>query len=275
MGKYSKKLARLVVSVAVSLIVLAWLDISSRISAGDGMQPVESGCADSLLIVKEPEGMNGRIIDYTGFRLSFNADCKQPNWVAWELTADEAKANVASRKNTTFMRDPNVEGCATVNDYRGSGFDRGHMCPAADMKWDQRAMNDCFLLTNICPQDNGLNTGAWNALENKCRSWAVRDSAIIIVCGPILTDRLTRHIGDSRVAVPERFFKAVLAPYASPVRAIGFIMPNTRHAPGMQQAAVSIDEIEEATGLDLFSWLPDDIESEVEATCNFPQWNKR
>lgn len=275
MGKYSKKFARLVVSVVVSLIVLAWLDISSRISADDGMQPVDLGCVDSLLIVKEPEGMNGRVIDYMGFRLSFNADFKQPNWVAWELTADEANASVASRKNTTFMRDPEVDGCATVNDYRGSGFDRGHMCPAADMKWDQRAMNDCFLLTNICPQDNGLNTGAWNSLENKCRSWAVRDSAIIIVCGPILTDRLTRHIGDNKVAVPERFFKAVLAPYASPVRAIGFIMPNTRHAPGMQQSAVSIDEIEEATGLDLFSWLPDDIENEVEATCNFTLWNKR
>ena len=101
----------------------------------------------------------------------------------------------------------------------------------------------------------------------------MRDSALIIVCGPILTDKLTRTIGDG-VTVPDRFFKVILAPYANPPRAIGFIMPNGRVSGGMQQAAVSVDVVEAATGYDFFSALPDDIVNQVEAECNFPLWSR-
>ncbi|MDE7376854.1 MAG: DNA/RNA non-specific endonuclease [Muribaculaceae bacterium] len=234
----------------------------------------QSAQASELMRVGMPTSTDSRIIDYEGFTMSFNDGMRQPNWVAWELTRDESQATEYSRGNADFAPDPAVGRSAQLDDYRGSGYDRGHMCPAGDMRWSLQGMKDCFLLTNMSPQKGELNSGAWKSLEEKCREWAVRDSAIIIICGPVLTDRLTRSIG-SGIPVPERYFKVILAPYADPVRGIGFIMPNARVKGGMQAAAVSIDEVEAVTGFDFFAALPDDVEDRVEAECNFPRWSRK
>lgn len=226
---------------------------------------------DSLLEVKTPESTPQQAVDYDGFRLSFNADKHVPNWVAWELTADETQGDV--KRENKFYSDPAVKGCPETYDYSYSGYDRGHMCPAGDMKWSRDAMHHTFSLANICPQAKTLNTGTWMRLEEKCRTWAKADSAIIVICGPVLTDNLREAIGDTRVAVPERFFKVVLAPYATPMRGIGFLMNNGKVDGGMQQTAVSIDDVERATGLDFFAALPDSIEAEVESQCDFPYWS--
>lgn len=210
-------------------------------------------------------------IEYPGMTISFNAKMHEPNWVAWELTADETSGEIAREKS--FYCDESVEGCAETYDYSYSGYDRGHMCPAGDMKWSKESMHASFSLANICPQAKSLNTGAWKRLEEKCRTWAKADGSLIIICGPILTDPIREFIGDTRVAVPKRFFKVILSPNANPVRGIGFIMPNDKVPGGMQAAAVSIDEVERQTGHDFFSALPDDIENEVEQQCDFHYWS--
>ncbi len=234
-----------------------------------------SSVGDSLQIVKSDNSEASRILEYEGFTVNFNPEMHQPNYVVWELTAAESTATDVSRKDYDFEQDFDVESCATLMDYKRSGFSRGHMFPAADAKWDAKAMHDCFLLTNMCPQKSELNTGAWKSLEEKSRKWAQRDGSIIIICGPVLTDRLTRTIGTTPVPVPERFFKVILAPKAKPVRAIGFIMNNGYVEGGMQAAAVSVDEVERTTGFDFFSALPDDIEEKIEAECNFPLWSRK
>lgn len=208
---------------------------------------------------------------YTGFTVSFNPGHKIPNYVAWELTQDEA--NGTEPRKSEFHTDPDVYGCPTLADYRRSGLDRGHMAPAADMKWSAQAMYDSHTLTNICPQDKSINTGRWNTIEKLERKWALRDSALIIIAGPVLSDELTRTIGNG-VSVPERFFKVILAPYANPPRAIGFIVPNTPTPDGVQLLSTSVDDIETITGYDFFSALPDDIEKEVERTSNFNVWQR-
>lgn len=253
--------------VAAAIWAFGDKDKSSRQSAA-------SSSASELMSVGMPASTKSQIIDYEGFTMSFNEDMRQPNWVAWELTRDESQASDFSRKDADFAPDPGVSNCAQLEDYRGSGYDRGHLCPAGDMRWSLQGMKDCFLLTNMSPQKGELNSGAWKNLEEKCREWAVRDSALIIICGPVLSDRLTRTIG-SGVPVPERYFKVILAPYADPVRGIAFIMPNGRVNGGMQAAAVSIDEVEAITGFDFFSALPDDVEDRVEAECNFPRWSRK
>ncbi len=234
-----------------------------------------SSAGDSLQIVKSDNSEASRILEYEGFTVNFNPEMHQPNYVVWELTAAESTATDVSRKDYDFEQDFDVESCATLMDYKRSGFSRGHMFPAADAKWDARAMHDCFLLTNMCPQKSELNTGAWKSLEEKSRKWAQRDGSIIIICGPVLTDRLTHTIGTTPVPVPERFFKVILAPQAKPVRAIGFIMNNGYVEGGMQAAAVSVDEVERTTDFDFFSALPDDIEEKIEAECNFPLWSRK
>ncbi len=273
-----KQKSNLWVAIFLLLFVIAWQAWSDAKDSETAQRTTATALPDDtapLQQVAMPEDCVSQIIQYPGFTVSFNKDYHMPNWVAWELTRQEASANEVTREKGTFMADPDVPGCPDLADYKSSGYDRGHMCPAGDMKWSADAMQACFFLTNMCPQDNALNTGAWNSLETKCRNWAVRDSAIIIICGPVLSDKLPRTIGPNRVPVPERFFKVVLAPFANPVRGIGFIMANGKVPGGMQAAAVSIDEVEEITGFDFFASLPDDIENKIEAECNFPRWSQK
>ncbi|MCH5231486.1 MAG: DNA/RNA non-specific endonuclease [Muribaculaceae bacterium] len=210
---------------------------------------------------------------YTGFTVSFNKENHTPNYVAWELLAQEITDD-AERSNR-FWQDPEIEGCAAHSDYTHSGYDRGHMCPAADQKWSWEAMQDCFVMANMCPQDHSLNAGAWNTLENKERQWALRDSAIMIVAGPVYQPSDTKRIGDIGVRVPSAFFKAFLAPYLEEPRAIAFVYPNMSAPGNMQDYAMSIDDLEELLGFDLFAALPDEIENVVEANYSFKEWNRR
>lgn len=252
------------------LVFIAW-----RVTAGEPRAAASGDFdTDSLLKVTIPADIPSQPVAYPGFELSFNAKAHQPNFVAWELTAEESEAS--GRRESKFAPDDNVDGCATLNDYRGSGFDRGHMIPAADVKWSADAMQASHYLTNITPQEHSLNSGPWASLEGLCRNWARRDSAIIIICGPVLSDRMPRSIGkDNIIPVPERFFKVVLAPYTVPPRGIAFVMNNGYVEGGVQSAAVSIDDVEAITGFDFFASLPDSIENEVERQCQFHVWQRR
>lgn len=261
----------LVVFVAVAIIIfVAW-----RTTAAPDSRPTgHVTAADSLMIVAMPGSTPSQMIDYTGFTVSFNPEAHQPNYVAWELTADETDGQIS--RSDEFAPDPDVKGCPTLADYRRSGFDRGHMIPAADVKWSPEAMRQSHLLTNITPQDHKLNAGPWATLEANCRSWARRDSAIIIISGPVLSDRMPRTIGsDNTIPVPERFFKVILSPYTNPPRGIAFIMPNGAVSGGVQAAATTIDNIEAITGYDFFSALPDEIENEVESQCEYHVWQRK
>ena len=211
--------------------------------------------------------------DYEGFRVSFNKNNGTPNWVAWELLGSETDGPV--KRSNKFREDPDVEGCPTPADYRRSGFDRGHLCPAADQKWSEKAMDDCFILTNIAPQNNSLNTGAWNTLEGKERQWAKRDSAIIIVAGPIYEPADTQRIGTTGVRVPGAFFKMLAAPYAEKPRGIAFVYPNMVSPGNMENYAMSIRELEQITGYDFLYALPDSIEDITESSASFREWNRR
>ncbi|MCM1377348.1 MAG: DNA/RNA non-specific endonuclease [Clostridium sp.] len=228
---------------------------------------------DNLDMVDIPADIPSYPKSYTGFRLSFNPENHTPNWVGWELLATEIDGP-ESRSNK-FWQDESVRGCPTLADYKNSGYDRGHICPAADQKWSRQAMNDCFVLTNMCPQDGALNRGAWQTLEQKERLWAQRDSAIVIVAGPLYDPVDVKTIGESHVRVPSAFFKAICAPYQSNPRAIAFVYPNMSAPGNMQNYVMTIDDLEKLTGFDFFSALPDDIENKIEAVASFKEWNKQ
>ena len=267
--------ARLIASIAIACAIWAiWhYIVDAPAPAAAEAQRTDTPAytlSGSLLDVATPADMPRHMIDYPGFTVCFNPQLHIPNYVAWELTATETTGPV--ERLSTFFVDPDVPGCATPADYKKSGYSRGHMAPAADMKWSADAMRASNNLTNICPQTTAMNSGAWSTLEDNCRTWARRDSALVIITGPVLTDRMPLHIGKNHVAVPERFFKVVLAPYAIPPRGIGFIMPNAKVAGGVQATAMTIDEVEAITGLDFFAALPDEIERDVESQNSYPQW---
>ncbi len=257
---------RIATSASLLTIALLFFIFSGYAKVSKGSMLPEGDYCKVVIPDETPEIM----CFYTGFTVSFNPAWHVPNYVVWELTADETDGEQPRRSR--FAADPNVYGCASLQDYRNSGFDRGHMAPAADMKWSVRAMDDCHFLTNIVPQDRQLNAGRWNSLEQKCRAFARRDSVLVIVAGPVLTDRITRTIGANRVAVPERFFKVLLTPYTNPPKAIGFIMSNRQVSDPLNSLAMSVDQIEEITGFDFFSELPDDIENQLESNFSLRAW---
>lgn len=229
--------------------------------------------ARQYFTVKLPDATPDFRKSYEGFEVSFNEDNRTPNWVAWELLASETRGDEA--RHGKFWQDEDVPGCPTTRDYSNSGYDRGHLCPAADQKWSQQAMIDCFSLANIAPQDHDLNTGAWKTLENKERQWAQRDSAIIIVAGPIYQKNDLNRVGENRVRVPSAFFKVIVAPYLTNPRGIAFVYPNMTSPGNMQQYAMSIRELEKITGYDFFSDIPRDEQDRFETSASFHDWNHR
>lgn len=231
-------------------------------------QPIPSG--KDLDIPHSSIPRQEQIIHHTGYTVSYNKDLKLPNWVSYELTRKETKGK--EKRGNNFIADPFVKGViATNSDYARSGFDKGHMAPAADMKWSPAAMKESFYFSNMCPQHPQLNRRGWKNLEEKIRDWAIADSAIIIICGPIV-DKQSKTIGKNKVAVPKQFFKVVLSPFVKPIRGIGFLFDNEMAVDPLSSYVVTIDSIERLTHMDFFSSLPDEIENKIEAESNYLQW---
>lgn len=212
---------------------------------------------------------------YEAMTVNFNTAYRVPNCVSYVLTADMVKVtdgpDAQMRRNYKFNSDPSVAGCPEWWEYKQSGYDRGHMAPANDMRWSRQSMSDCFLMTNICPQDHDLNGGSWNKLELKIHAWAKSNGTIIVATGPIFNGNSRRIGKNNDIVVPSGFYKVVLDPSRN--RAIGFIYDNHEGGGGVKRHACSVDEVERITGHDFFSALPDNVERQIESTYNFDLWN--
>lgn len=239
-----------------------------------GACDVSAGAAeadDKLVMQTSPKGTPEQILKRTGYVASYNKTTLLPNWVAWHLTAERTEGS-AKRSGVDFAEDTEVpEPRATDWDYYNSGYDRGHMCPAADNKWSKKAMEESFLFTNMCPQNGNLNRGDWNEMEMACRKWAKKYGDLYIVCGPILYKGKHKTIGKNKVVVPEAFFKVVLRTGDDP-QAIGFIYKNTSGNRPKDSYVNTVDEVERITGIDFFPSLPDNVEKNVEATADIANW---
>lgn len=251
-------------------LLILFLNLSqlTLLSSCGGGYPAE---IEGLLELPEYDNsINQSILVHKGFTVSYNPDWKVPNWVAYELTANETSGPYSRENHFDF--DPSYEGWqADNNDYRNSGWSRGHMVPANHLKWDSSAMKESFYYTNICPQNESLNNHDWKYLENDCCRWANKYGRVYIACGPIIyADHKT--IGNGKVAVPEYFFKVVLAPVNGTYTGIGFIFKNEAGRHPQDYYARSIDEIERITGINFYFSLPDAEEMNVESTFDTKYW---
>jgi endonuclease G len=199
----------------------------------------------------------GTLLCRKGYALAHNPKNKTPDWVAEHLTKEKASAHMG-RKNY-FAPDPDLPKGerAELTDYKDSGFDRGHMAPAADMRWDMKAYKECFYLSNMVPQVGpGMNQGIWKNLEEKVRKWAITRGELYIYTGPIYDEPpdALETIGDNEVAIPTHLYKIIYDPKRK--EAIAFLMPNEElETKNMPQYLVSVDKVEKETGLDFLSAL--------------------
>lgn len=305
-GKMSAKTLAVALLVVLAIVVFAIYEMPrSQAQSESFYSPVTSVSASDIYTIhyeqqalpELPGSVTSQIIRHKAYSTSYNAEYKIPNWVFYELTLSETMGRLPRSDN--FQPDPSVKyhESAQLTDYRGSGYDRGHMAPSMDFNWDAGIEDETYFLSNMCPQGHDFNSGIWLDLEHQVRRWAERDSAICVACGPVLPRKdkngklinpvtgeeyQLKTIGRNKVLVPEHFFKVILSPFGDHPKAIGFIMPNQNvlrrdgrgNAP-IRDFAKNIDYVEKVTGIDFFAILPDDIENKIEAWYENDDWFKK
>ncbi|MEA1897015.1 MAG: DNA/RNA non-specific endonuclease [Bacteroidota bacterium] len=183
------------------------------------------------------------VLKYLGFHLSYNEEFEQANWTAYILTREMVENGQFERTNN-FRADTNISTLsASLADYRKSGFDRGHLVPAGDMKWNEQAMSESFLMSNISPQVPGFNRNLWKKLETKVRKWTVENDSLFIITGPVLQD-IDQFIGKNNVGVPHAYFKLILDISAPDYKGIAFFIENKASSRDIFSYAISIDSLE-------------------------------
>ena len=230
----------------------------------------------SLLDVALPERLDNQTVHYKSLVVYFNKYYRVPNCVAYELTstmtamADSRDAE--NRANYKFEKDHDVKGCPDWWEYKESGYTRGHMAPAMDMRWDKTAMAQCFLMTNICPQLDEMNDGEWRHVEEAVHKWSRTAGRLIVITGPIFSNNMKRIGKHQDIAVPERFFKVIYSPKQN--RAIAFVMENKKMPNSWTNYATTIDKVEALTGYDFLAALDDNVENVIESKQNIKDWPK-
>ncbi len=238
--------------------------------SGPGEPAEVSEVPDAVL----PTTNLGKVVKHTYYALSYVEKHEQPEWVAYELTRENLYPNAKRKDN--FRPDPRVsKGSASKRDYRGSGYDRGHLVPAGDMTFSAKAMSETFYLSNMSPQVRNFNGGIWRELEESVRYWTKKWGRLYVVTGPVLTEGIREKIGGNSVSVPDQYYKVLLDLDEPEIKAIGFLFPNEVSVDPLKAYAVPIDEIERLTGLDFFSNIINDpeLEAKLESGYNIRQWS--
>ncbi len=252
---------------------------SSAAAPGDNYQNADSS---------QPAAPDHQIRAFHYYSLCYRESYEQAEWSAYCLRDWMLQKN--AKRTNDFRPDPQIEGgSATLADYKKSGYDRGHLTPAGDMVFSREAMSETFYMSNMCPQAAAFNRGIWKDLEDQVREWVRLYGAAYVVSGPVLSKPASEYpfIGQSKVAVPDFFYKAILVPIyedgldqagadaldaCADVIAIAFVIPNKACEGDFWRYAKSVDEAEEITGLDFFPLLEDDVENRVEAECDPRPW---
>ena len=261
-----RKILILLVIVLVLFIVMCFVtakESESGLVAEDGIQNLEM-----------PAPIEGeQIVRHTGYSLSYNEEAEQPSYVAYELTRAEVLTQNTERDDD-FRADPMIlTGSAELDDYKKSGYDRGHMAPAADFRWSEEAMSDTFYLSNMSPQDPSFNRGIWADLEAAVRVMAYENNTVYVVTGPVLTDGPYETIGENEVAVPKEYYKVILDYEEPEIKAIGFLLPNEGTSKSLESFAVTVNEVEDKTGIDFYPALPDEQEEIIEGDLDLSKWS--
>jgi len=217
-----------------------------------------------------PSSTTGSIVHHNHFSLSYKEAYEQAEWVAYTLKKEQLTYD--DRKRPYFIEDPKVKTkSADWRNYKRSGYDRGHLCPAGDRRFSKYAYNETFYTSNISPQNNAFNAGVWNRLEQKVRYWTKKYSKVFVVTGGVLEKGLP-VIGDEDVAVPKSFYKIVAREDKGSIKMIAFLFPHKESNKSLQHFTVPVNKIEELTGIDFFEKLPNSIEEKLENTVVKKGW---
>ncbi|MFD2551847.1 DNA/RNA non-specific endonuclease [Bizionia sediminis] len=217
-----------------------------------------------------PTSTTGLVVHHTGYSLSYNEAHEQAEWVAYNLKKEHLSKTTFKRP--FFEIDKAVKtGAASWRNYKNSGYNKGHLCPAADRRFSKAAHDETFLTSNITPQLQAFNAGIWNLLEQKTRYWAHTYHDVFVVTGGILSADL-KTIGPEQVSVPAFFYKVVFDYNGTKPKIIAFLIPHKQTGKPLESFVVSVDYLEVLTGIDFFPNLDDDLETALEASTAYDKW---
>jgi len=217
-----------------------------------------------------PTTTTQEVVHHQGYSLSYSEPHEQAEWVAYELKASDLSSNNFDRPY--FEIDYTVKTqAASWRNYKNSGYDRGHLCPAGDRQGSQSLFNETFLTSNISPQNHDFNAGIWNRLEQRVRYWAKKYDGVYVVTGGVLENGL-KTIGNQKVAVPNQFYKIILDYNNGTPKLIAFLIPHKESNAHLTQYVVSVDAIEKLTGIDFFYKLDNALEDKLEASVYYKNW---
>ncbi|MDT4761243.1 DNA/RNA non-specific endonuclease [Sphaerochaeta sp. PS] len=264
----AKKMGKRLLLLALVVLVL-W--VVTLIFAPSEVE-YKPGTTTYIAGLELPANPNGEpVITHSGYSLLYSEEHEQPLWVAYHLTQEELYGTDSRKDN--FRADPSIAtGSATLADYKGSGYDRGHLAPAADFSWSEEAMSDSFFLSNMSPQAPDFNRGIWSTLEATVRNFADTEGDIYVVTGPVLTDGPYKTIGTNKVSVPKQYYKVILDYTEPELKAIGFVLPNEGSNARVETFATSVRQVEQLTNLDFFPKLPDPVEEKLETSFSVADW---
>ena len=218
-----------------------------------------------------PSSTTGEIVHHNNYSLSYNEKHEQAEWVAYELK--KSHLSNTNHKRPYFEIDKAVKtGAANWRNYKNSGYDRGHLCPAGDRRFTKTAHDETFLTSNISPQEHNFNAGIWNTLEQKVRYWAKKYDGVFVVTGGVLNGNM-KSIGDENVSVPNQFYKVLIDTNSGDTKMIGFLIPHEDSKKPLYEFVVPVDEIESLTGIDFFPELDDQLENKLEASSSYKAWS--
>ncbi|MDO1499751.1 DNA/RNA non-specific endonuclease [Winogradskyella maritima] len=218
-----------------------------------------------------PTSTTNSVVHHKFYSLSYSEAHEQAEWVAYELKANQVVSTNHKRPYFQIDKSVKTEGAHWRN-YKNSGYDRGHLCPAGDRKFSKEAHDETFLTSNISPQEHEFNSGIWNRLEQKVRYWAKRKDGVFVVTGGILSDEL-KTIGEEHVAIPEYFYKIIYDQSSKSPKMLGFLIPHENSNEALYKFVVPVDQIEELTGIDFFPQLNDKIENTLERQSSYKNWS--
>ena len=220
-----------------------------------------------------PTSTTGQVVHHNYYSLSYSEPHEQAEWVAYELTKKQVQNN--NFKRPYFEVDPAVKTkSAHWRNYKKSGYDRGHLCPAGDRGFSREAYNETFLTSNVTPQEHKFNAGVWNRLEQKVRYWAKKYNGLYVVTGGILKDKID-EIGTEDVTVAGSFYKIIYDRSGKEVRMLAFLIEHEDSKEPLYKFVTSVDEIERLTGIDFFPELDDKQEQKLEAASSYKGWSFR
>ncbi len=217
-----------------------------------------------------PSSSTGAVVHHNHYMLSYSEKHEQAEWVAYRV--DRSHITQDDRTRPYFIQDPKVKtASADWRNYKGSGYNRGHLCPAGDRKFTQAAYDETFYTSNISPQHPDFNGGVWNRLEQQVRRWAKSEGPLTVVTAGVLRGNLPT-IGREQVAVPQYFYKIVAKGEGEALKVIAFLIPNEKTDVGLKRFVVPVDQVEELTGIDFFQGVPSELQEKLEATVNTKAW---